>query len=214
MAQHTKIIGISGGSGSGKTTFVNRVCQQCSDVPALVLHLDHYYHDLSHLPPEERDRKNFDHPDSIDSSLLKTQLTELAAGRAIERPTYDFATHTRTGTTVRLEPAPVIILDGIFSLYWTEIREMLTLSVFVDVDDDVRFIRRLRRDINERGRTVEGVIGQYLATVKVMHDHNVAPQKNDADIIVRWMKYNDQAVSMVAGLIRTWVGLANCGPAV
>jgi uridine kinase len=205
MTQTTKIIGISGGSGSGKTTFVNCVRQLTADMPVLVLQLDHYYHDLSHLTPEERDRRNFDHPESIDSDLLKAQLTELAAGRAIDRPTYDFATHTRTKNTVRLESAPVIILDGIFSLYWEDIRSIQTLSVFVDVDDDVRFIRRLRRDINERGRTVEGVIAQYLATVKVMHDHYVAPQKNDADIIVRWMDYNDQAVSMVAGLLRTWV---------
>lgn len=202
--QSTKIIGISGGSGSGKTTLVNRVCQACSKIPVLVLHLDHYYHDLSHLSVSDRDRKNFDDPKSIDSELLKSQLTLLASGQAVDRPTYDFATHTRVSQTVRLNPAPIIILDGIFSLYWPEIRSMLNLSVFVDVDDDVRFIRRLRRDINERGRTVEGVIGQYLATVKVMHDHNVAPQKNEADIIVRWMKYNDQAVSMIAGLIRTW----------
>lgn len=202
--QAAKIIGISGGSGSGKTTFVNRVRAECSGVDVLILQLDHYYHDLSHLQASERDRRNFDHPDSIDSSLLMAQLADLASGKPIDRPTYDFATHTRSPDFVRVEPAPIIILDGIFSLYWPEIRKILNLSVFVDVDDDVRFIRRLRRDINERGRTAEGVITQYLSTVKVMHDQNVAPQKNDADIVVRWMNYNDQAVSMVSGLIRTW----------
>ena len=205
--QETKIIGISGGSGSGKTTFVNRVRAESAGVEVLVLQLDHYYHDLSHIAPEARDRKNFDHPDSIDSSLLMTQLAELAKGRPVFRPTYDFATHTRSKETVQLFPAPVIILDGIFSLYWAEIRSILSLSIFVDVDDDVRFIRRMRRDVNERGRTVEGVIQQYLSTVKVMHDQNVAPQKHEADIVVRWMKYNNQAVSMVAGLIRNWAGL-------
>ncbi len=205
MQEH-KIIGISG--GSGKTTFVNRVRAESAGVDVLILQLDHYYHDLSRLAPEARDRNNFDHPDAIDSSLLMTQLAELAKGRPVFRPSYDFATHTRSKETVQIFPAPVIILDGIFTLYWPEIRNILSLSIFVDVDDDVRFIRRLMRDVNERGRTVEGVIQQYLSTVKVMHDQNVAPQKHAADIVVRWMKYNDQAVAMVSGLIRNWVGFS------
>jgi len=206
--QETKIIGISGGSGSGKTTFVNQLRAESCGVDVLVLQLDHYYHDLSHLTPGERDKKNFDHPDSIDSNLLMSQLADLAQGRAVFRPTYDFASHTRSAETIQIQPAPVIILDGIFSLYWPEIRSILSLSIFVDVDDDVRFIRRLTRDVNERGRTVEGVIQQYLSTVKDMHDQNVAPQKHEADIVVRWMKYNDQAVSMVSALIRNWAGTA------
>ncbi len=170
----------------------------------LVLHVDNYYQDLSHLPQHERDQRNFDHPDAFDTVLLNQHLTELLAGRAIERPTYDFASHTRLTTTLRIEPAPVLILDGILSLHWPEIRNLVNLAVFVDVDDDVRLIRRLRRDISERGRTVDSVVTQYLTTVKEMHDRFVAPQKQVADIIVSWMSYNDQAVAMLAHMARAW----------
>lgn len=203
------MIAVSGGSGSGKTTLVGRlvgsVTADTTQNPMVqVLHLDHYYRDLSHLSPDERDRQNFDHPQAFDTELLRTHLTDLRNGEAIDRPTYDFASHTRRTETVRLSPASVIVLDGILSLHWPEVRDLLDLKIFVDVSDDVRFIRRLRRDINERGRTVEGVITQYLSSVKTMHDAFVAPQRNVADIIVSWEDYNDRAVAMLAGMVRTW----------
>lgn len=203
------MIAVSGGSGSGKTTLVGRlvgsVTADTTQNPMVqVLHLDHYYRDLSHLSPEERDRQNFDHPQAFDTELLRKHLTDLRNGEAIDRPTYDFASHTRRAETVRLSPASVIVLDGILSLHWPEVRDLLDLKIFVDVSDDVRFIRRLRRDINERGRTFEGVITQYLSSVKTMHDAFVAPQRNVADIIVSWEDYNDRAVAMLAGMVRTW----------
>jgi uridine kinase len=160
--------------------------------------MDHYYKDLSHLAPEERDRQNFDHPDAFEMPLLRSQIAALREGRSIERPTYDFATHTRTAETVRLTPPRLIVLDGILSLHDPDLRRMFDLKVFVDVDDDVRFIRRLRRDVVERGRTVDSVIGQYLASVKEMHDVYVAPQKLVADLIISWMTYNDRAVAMLS----------------
>jgi uridine kinase len=138
--------------------------------------------------------------------LLLEQMTALVNGQAVDRPTYDFATHTRTGQRVRIEPAAAIVLDGILTLADPEVRKVFDLSVYVDVSDDVRFIRRLRRDINERGRTMESVITQYLGSVREMHNRYVAPQKLVADIIVSWESYNDRAVEMLAGMLRSWVG--------
>ena len=207
-AAKPKVIAVSGGSGSGKTTLVGRLRAACGDDGILVIQLDHYYSDLSHLPKDERDRRNFDHPQAFDTDLLHQHLAALTAGQQVERPTYDFASHTREGQAVTLNPAPVIILDGILALHWGEIRALCDLSVYVDVDDDVRFIRRLRRDISERGRSVDGVIKQYLETVKVMHDTFVAPQKHVADIIISWMDYNSRAVDMLAGTAKSWLGRA------
>lgn len=205
VEMRSRIIAVAGGSGSGKTTLVKRLCEQVGKSSVLVLHTDNYYLDLSHLSPLERDQRNFDHPDAWDLPLMIQHVRDLVAGKTIARPTYDFATHTRRSETVALAPASVIILDGILSLHFTELRELFDLKVFVDVDDDVRFIRRLGRDVSERGRTVESVISQYLATVKGMHDLYVSPQKYVADIIVSWMDYNDRAVGMLAGMIRSWL---------
>lgn len=203
-----RLLAVSGGSGSGKTTLVSRLRQalgQALDAEIQVLHLDHYYLDLSHLSQAERDLRNFDHPDAFDMKLLREHLGTLLEGKGIDRPTYDFASHTRTGKTVRLEPAKVILLDGILMLHDPALRALYDLSVYVEVDDDVRIIRRLRRDIVERGRTMDSVIAQYLQTVKPMHDAYVAPQKFVADIIVSWMGYNDRAVAMLAGTVASWL---------
>lgn len=200
-----KIIAVAGGSGSGKTTLVKRLANAVGDDSLLVLNFDNYYRDLSHLSQAERDTRNFDHPDAFDTECMAAQLAALAQGHAIDRPTYDFATHTRIGATVRLAPKPVIVVDGILSLHWEAMRKLFDLKIFVDVDDDVRFIRRLKRDVSERGRTVDSVIQQYLTTVKGMNDLYVAPQKHKADIIVSWMSYNDSAVSMLAGMARSWI---------
>ncbi|MBM4252458.1 MAG: uridine kinase [Deltaproteobacteria bacterium] len=207
--QQPKIIGVSGGSGSGKTTLVRMLRERCRELlglDLLVLQVDHYYNDMAHLPEDERDARNYDHPDAFDTALLSQHLSQLLAGKSVARPTYDYATHTRTADTVEIKPAPIIVLDGILTLHWPEIRDLLTLSVYVDVDDDVRCLRRLRRDIRERGRNVDGVIHQYLATVKPMHDSFIAPQKLVADIIVSWMNYNERAVAMLAGMVAAWGG--------
>jgi uridine kinase len=204
-ATQAKIIAVGGGSGSGKTTLVDRLRGIVGDDDLLVLQMDHYYRDLSGLSQSERDKKNFDHPDAIDCGMLVGHLETLVAGKNIDRPSYDFATHTRKPSTTVVAPRPVIVLDGILALHYPDIRSQLDLSIFVDVDDDVRFIRRLRRDVSQRGRTMDSVMSQYLASVKPMHDQYVAPQKQVADIIVNWMDYNDGAVAMVAALVKTWI---------
>ena len=206
MTQGRRVIAISGGSGSGKTTVVDRM-KSCIDASqVLVLSLDHYYYDLSHLTAEERATRNFDHPSAFDQALLHTHLTDLLRGKSIARPTYDFATHTRTGETVDLRSHPVILVDGIFALHDEALRRLYDMGVYIEVSDDVRFIRRLGRDMRERGRSLDSVVNQYLATVKPMHDTYVAPQKRVADIIISWEQYNDRAIAMLAGLVRTWLG--------
>ena len=200
-----KLIAVAGGSGSGKTTLVRRLEAAVGKDRVLVVSIDNYYLDLSGLPTTERDHRNFDHPSAIDSGLLTEHLRLLASGQSVQRPTYDFASHTRLSPPVTVAPAPVIVLDGILSLHWEPVRELCDLKVFVDVDDDVRFIRRLRRDISERGRTVDSVIHQYLGSVKEMHDRYVVPQKGVADIIVSWMEYNDRAIGMLAGRVGSWM---------
>ncbi|MEI6398735.1 MAG: uridine kinase [Pseudomonadota bacterium] len=199
------LIGIAGGSGSGKTTISRKVLERLTGVSAQLFQLDHYYRDLAHLEPAERDKVNFDHPDSLEMDLLAKHIEALADGKAIDRPTYEFASHTRSSKVARLEPTDVIIIDGIFALYSPEIRKHLACSVFVDVSDDVRFIRRLRRDVDERGRTNDGVIKQYLATVKPMHDQYVAPTKYQADLVVQWDNFNDRTIDMLTKMIHSSV---------
>ena len=199
------LIGIAGGSGSGKTTISRKVLERLTGVSAQLFQLDHYYRDLAHLEPAERDKVNFDHPDSLEVDLLAKHIEALADGKAIDRPTYEFASHTRSSKVARLEPTDVIIIDGILALYSPEIRKHLACSVFVDVSDDVRFIRRLRRDVDERGRTNDGVIKQYLATVKPMHDQYVAPTKYQADLVVQWDNFNDRTIDMLTKMIHSSV---------
>ena len=196
------VIGVCGGSGSGKTTLVRKILELTGARDILVLGLDHYYRDLSHLRPEQRDHCNFDHPDALDSNLLVTHVRDLIRGLTVERPTYDFSTHARLPEVVKLTPKPVMIIDGILALYWYELREILDLKIYVDVSDDVRFIRRLQRDIRERGRTIDSVIRQYLTTVKSMHDQFVARQRFLADIIISWEDHNERAVNMLVGMIK------------
>ena len=195
------MIGIAGGSGSGKTTIARKIQERCLGFSTLLFQLDHYYRDLAHLDPAERDRVNFDHPDALEMELLEDHVRKLADGSFIDRPTYEFASHTRSSKVLRLDPAEVIIVDGIFALYSPQIRKHLDCSIFVDVSDDVRFIRRLRRDVDERGRTNDGVIKQYLSSVKPMHDQFVAPTKYLADLVVQWDNYNDRTVDMLTNMI-------------
>ena len=190
------IIGVAGGSGSGKTT-VARAIHERLGVDAIFLDQDAYYADLGHLPLAERARTNFDHPDALDTDLMVEHLEALAAGRGVDKPTYDFTRHTRATATVRLEPRDVILVDGILIFADARLRRMFDMKVFVDVADDLRFIRRMQRDVSERGRSVESVVEQYLGSVRPMHLEFVEPSKRYADIIVPEGGRNTVAVQML-----------------
>lgn len=177
------IVAIAGGSGSGKTTIANKIVEQVGKKNVLLLSIDHYYKDLGHLKEEERWKVNFDHPDSIDWKLLKKQLKELVEGKKIKMPIYSFLSHTRE-KYVEVSPKKIIILEGIFALYDDFINNLANLKIFVDTEPDARFIRRLTRDLKERGVTIENTIKQWLETVKPMHDAFIEPTKKRAHIIV------------------------------
>lgn len=196
MIRRPLTIGVVGGSGSGKTT-VARAIESGLDVEVAFLDQDAYYRDLAHLSLEERKRVNYDHPDAFDADLLVAHLEALLAGRAIEKPTYDFAAHTRAAGTVRLEPRDVVVVDGILLFADARLRALLDVKVYVDVADDVRFIRRLRRDLAERGRAVEDVIRQYLETVRPMHLEFVEPSKRWADVILPEGGHNRVGIEML-----------------
>jgi uridine kinase len=197
------IVGIGGGSGSGKSTVAQLLIDELGESDVVLLSQDHYYSDLSHLTPDERKNQNFDHPDALDHELMKEQLELLSNGKSMECPRYDFKSHCLTGETTTIEPKPVILLDGIFSLYYEEILPLLDLKLYVDVPDDVRILRRMTRDIAKRGRTVEGVVQQYLGTVRHMHDTYVEPTKWSADIVVAWGQKNPSTIGWLAKMIRT-----------
>lgn len=162
-------IGIAGGSGAGKTTLAQKLANLL-DGMAVVIEQDSYYKCRSHLPPEEREKVNFDHPDAVDLDLLTSHLRQLKRGMPVERPIYDFTTHTRKAETLRTDPVPVVIVEGLFLFVKPDLRNLFDFRIFVDADPDIRFIRRLQRDLKERGRTLESVIRQYIETVKPMHD--------------------------------------------
>ncbi len=184
------IIGVSGGTGSGKTTVAQHIVDNIGgDRVALIQH-DSYYKDQSYLTPEERARVNYDHPDSLDNDLLFKHLVELSQGRPVDSPCYDFRTHSRSVYTVRVLPYPVLVVEGILTFYEERIRNIMGLKIFVDTDPDIRFIRRLKRDVAERGRSVDSVIEQYLSTVRLMHLEFVEPTKRYADLIVPEGGYN------------------------
>ena len=196
------IIGIAGGTASGKTTVARRLVERLGTHPVAVLDQDSYYRDLADLPLEERARFNFDHPDAFDTSLLVRHLRELRAGNPVEKPVYSFTKHTRTGETVRVNPGDVVILEGILVLALEPVRELLEVKVFVDSDADVRVLRRVSRDIKERGRDFDGVVEQYFRTVRPMHFGFVEPSKRYADIIIPHGGLNDIAIEMVAGAVQ------------
>jgi uridine kinase len=195
------IIGIAGGSGSGKTTIAEAVIAAVgSETVALVQH-DAYYRDQPGVPFEVRAKVNYDHPDSLETDLLVHHIEELRAGRPIERPVYDFASYLRTGATVVVEPQPVVVIEGILVLSEPALRRVMDLRIYVDADADLRLLRRLRRDLTERRRTLESVVEQYERTVRPMHLQFVEPSKRYADIIVP-NGYNAGAVGTIISMIR------------
>ncbi len=195
-------IGIAGGTGSGKTTVARRIYESLHLDSAVFLDQDSYYRRLDHLPLEERRHFNFDHPDALDNELLVEHLERLIEREAVQKPVYDFTLHTRSPETVRLEPRDVILVEGILLFVEPRLRELFDLKIFVDTEADVRFIRRLRRDIEVRGRSLESVIEQYLTTVRPMHFDFVEPSKRYADIILPHGGSNAPGISVIAARIR------------
>jgi uridine kinase len=196
------VIGVSGGTGSGKTTVAKQVAYSLQEESVVILHHDSYYRDHSDLPRSERAQLNYDHPQAFDTPLLIRHLAQLLKGRAIQKPIYDFTAHRRSKRTEPVKSAHVILVEGILVLEDETLREMMDIRIYVEADDDERFIRRLRRDIAERGRTVESAIQQYLDTVKPMHLEFVAPSKRYADLIIPGGGYNTIAIDLLATKIR------------
>lgn len=178
------VIGVAGGSGSGKSTIVSYIMESLNDEDVLIIRHDDYYKDQSHMTMDERIKTNYDHPFSLDNDLMTKDLLRLIKGHAIEKPLYDFTIHTRKTETERIEPAKVIIVEGILVFEDEGLRDLMDIKVYVETDPDIRFIRRLQRDVNERGRTLEAVVKQYMETVKPMHYQFVAPSKRHADIMI------------------------------
>jgi len=201
----TITIGVAGGTGSGKTTVSHRILEQVGAENVAYVQHDSYYRDRSHLSPEERALINFDHPDALETSLLAEHVKSLRAGIAVMIPVYDFKTHTRTAEVVRVTPQPVILIEGILILADKKLRDLLDIKIFVDTDADTRFIRRLKRDIQERGRTMDSVIRQYETTVKPMHLEFVEPSKRYADVIIPEGGFNEVGVDMLVTKIRSLI---------
>ncbi len=196
------IIGIAGGTGSGKTTVARRIYDSLHLDSAVFLDHDSYYRTLDHLPLKERKLVNFDHPDSLDNDLLVEHLERLLDRRPIDKPLYDFAAHTRAPETVRVEPRDVILLEGILLFVEPRLRELFDLKIFVDTEADLRFIRRLRRDLEMRGRTLDSVIEQYLGTVRPMHYEFVEPSKRYADVILPRGGNNAAGIQVIVARVR------------
>ena len=194
------MIGIAGGTGSGKTTITRHICKRFGGDVSVVYH-DNYYKRHDELPYEQRAKLNYDHPDAFDTDLMIEQLQMLKSGKSIECPVYDFSIHNRTDRTVTIPPARVIVVEGILVFCEKELRELLNIKIYVDTDADVRVLRRVIRDVRERGRSIESVVEQYLKTVKPMHEAFVEPSKRYADIIIPQGGYNSVALEMIVNRI-------------
>lgn len=200
------VLGVAGGSGSGKTTVVRAIMRHLGSAGVTVIHHDSYYRDTSHLTPDARLGINYDHPDSLETELLIEHLRELRASRSVAVPMYDFANHRRLPEREHVEPAKVIIVDGLLILWDPALRALMDIKVYVDTDPDLRFIRRLERDIRERGRSTESVIDQYVRTVRPMHLEFVEPSKRYADVIMPEGGHNEVAIDMLVTKVRAIVG--------
>ncbi|GAB6139235.1 uridine kinase [Halanaerobaculum tunisiense] len=199
------LIGITGGTGSGKTTVANTIIDQLGDENISLLQQDSYYKDQSHLDFEERKETNYDHPFAFDTDLLLEHLQQLLVGEKIDKPVYSFKRHTRTSEVIPVNPTEIIILEGILILENEAIRDLLDIKVYVDTDNDVRFIRRLLRDIEARDRTMDSVVDQYLNIVRPMHQQFVEPTKKYADVIIPEGGYNQVAVDLLIAKIKSLI---------
>ena len=197
FAQEPYVIGIAGGTGSGKTTFSRELVATLMTNKIVYLSHDSYYRDLSDLPFSERVKVNFDHPDSLETDLLIKHLEILKSGKAVDIPIYDFVEHTRRKETEHVEPQPVILIEGILIFAVKELRDLMDMKIFVDTDADIRFIRRLLRDVKERGRDLDSVVTQYVNTVRIMHNTFVEPSKRYADIIIPEGGENSVAIDLL-----------------
>ncbi len=198
MNQKPIVIGIAGGTCSGKTSIASILIDSFKDTKSInIIREDDYYKDQSHLPMEERAKTNYDHPLAFDFDLMYDHIRRLIAGETIEKPTYDYTVHNRSTVTEIVHPSDVIIIEGLFALYTKEIRDLEDIKIFVDTPADIRFIRRLHRDVKERARTIESITQQYLTTVKPMHDQFLEPTKQYADIIIPQGKSNTVAIDLL-----------------
>ena len=194
------VIGIAGGTGSGKSTMIRKIKEEFSDEITILSH-DFYYKQHNDIPFEERKKLNYDHPNAFDTDLMINHIKALKEWRSIERPVYDFTIHNRVDETVTVKPAKVIIVEGILIFENKELLDMFDIKAFIDTDADVRIIRRILRDVRERGRTLDSVVNQYLTTVKLMHEQFVEPSKKNADIIIPEGGYNVVALEMLNEII-------------
>ena len=199
------LIGITGGTGSGKSTIAREIYKKFGDQCIAMIEQDSYYKDQSHLSFDERIKTNYDHPDAFDTALIVEHLNMLLSQKAIEKPIYDFQAHNRKVETIKLEPRDIVIVEGILILQEPDIRDLLNIKIYVDTDADVRIIRRLIRDINERGRTVDSVINQYLNVVRPMHLQFTEPTKRYADIIIHEGGHNKVAIDIIVANIKQFL---------
>lgn len=206
LAKKPIIFGVAGGTASGKTTVAQAILDVVGASQATYLPHDAYYRDMSYLPLAERARLNYDHPDSLETELLIEHVKQLLAGQPVHVPVYDFTTHRRTAETRLVEPSPIILIDGILIFTNRELRELMDIKIYVDTDADVRFIRRLQRDMEERGRSLDSIIGQYLETVRPMHLEFVEPSKRYADVIIPHGGLNRVAMDMVVSRLLALLG--------
>lgn len=197
------VLGLAGGSGSGKTTVANVILKRVGAQHIAYVPHDAYYRNFSDLPKAQRDYINWDHPDSLETDLMVEHIRALKAGRAVDLPVYDFAAHRRTNRSLHVEPQPIIVIEGILIFADPRLRLLFDVKIFVDTDADLRFIRRLQRDVAERGRSPESVIQQYLSTVRPMHLEFVEPSKRYADVIIPEGGYNEAAMEMVLARIES-----------
>ncbi|MDY0319373.1 MAG: uridine kinase [Candidatus Cloacimonadaceae bacterium] len=201
MKQSVRLVLIAGGTCSGKTTIAKAIGKRLEDLKTVIVSHDNYYKDLAHLLPQERAKVNFDHPDSIDKDYLLADIHDMLAGKAVNVPDYSFVTHSRSEGSLCIAEAEVIILEGIFALYYPELLELSDLKIYVDTDADLRLARRIGRDIIDRGRDVESVLDQYLQTVKPSHEAFIEPSKKNADVIIPGDKEFDKVLYMLNGYL-------------
>ena len=206
MTRKSILIGIAGGTGSGKTSVAKAITRDFSPQEIALVEQDSYYLDQSHLPFEEREKINYDHPHSMDFDLMKTQIKALLDNEPVSVPLYDYDKHTRSGKTVDLHQHHIIVFEGILALYDPELRDMMDIKIYVDTADDVRILRRLCRDVNERGRSIDSITDQYYKTVRPMHQQFIEPTKSNADIIIPEGANNKVAIDVIRAKILCLLG--------